>query len=148
MTRGIRPPARRSQPWLYDDALVNLRVRQLAYRPRRLLPIGLLAAGTRERAPTAWAPLAGGLGVDGAPQSGPVAAAQRTGCFRAVGGRGHFLDEGSFWQPGDDGLLFAFHLHGFSELARHAQSVACAADDAFWGSLAMDVGEVRGVVAV
>ncbi|MDP8909314.1 MAG: heparinase II/III family protein [Chloroflexota bacterium] len=126
---------RTSRPGLYADALVNMRARQVLYRLRRLVPMRLLACAVREREPWAWRPLAGGLGVDPAPHSGAVAAPEAGWCFSAVGRRRPFVDSACFWQPGDDGLLFAFHLHGFSDLARYAHSDATTAGDAFWGTV-------------
>lgn len=52
--------------------------------------------------------------------------------FSFTGRRRSFADEPSFWQPGEDGLLFAFGLHGFVELAGYASAARNAAGDAFW----------------
>lgn len=117
---------------LYGDALRCMTARQLLHRPRRLLPPRLLALGTKPRDPSAWHPLARGLAIDSAPQSGPSPSPEATGEFAAVGHRRHFRDEPAFWCPGDDGLLFAFHLHGFSDLAGYAGTEGRAEHDSFW----------------
>lgn len=117
---------------LYADAARHLRWRQVAHRGRRLVPSAMLAAGTRARPPHEWRPLATALAVDPAPQSGTQPPPEVTGEFAAVGRRRAFVDEPSFWAPGEDGLLFAFHLHGFAELARHAAGPRSPAADAWW----------------
>lgn len=106
--------------------------RQLLHRPRRLLPARLLASGTRPRDPAAWAPLAGGLSVDRAPQSGPTPPPAEAAAFVSVGHRRRFDDTQSFWRPSDEGLLFAFGLHGFADLARYAATERQPRHDAFW----------------
>lgn len=120
---------------LYGDALRCMTARQLLHRPRRLLAPSLLALGTQPRDPSAWHPLAGGLAIDRAPQSGPTAPPEATGEFTAVGCRRRFRDEAAFWRPGDDGLLFAFHLHGFSDLAGYGATEGCAEHDTFWAGV-------------
>jgi hypothetical protein len=117
---------------LYADALRHMRARQLLHRARRLVPARVLAAGLRDRSPTGWHPLAAGLGVDPAPQSGPPADPARTGAFDALGRTRAFADTAEFWQPGQDGLLFAFGLHAFGELARYAAGPEEPEHDAFW----------------
>lgn len=120
---------------LYGDAVRCMTTRQLLYRTRRLLPYRLLALGTRARDPDAWRPLAGGLAVDHAPQSGPTPRPEATGTFDAVGHRRTFRDHPDFWRADEDGLLFAFQLHGFSELANYASTDGCAEHDRFWISV-------------
>jgi Heparinase II/III-like protein/Heparinase II/III N-terminus len=117
---------------LYVNAVRSMQLRQMLYRSRRLLSPRIIAAGTRERDPSAWRPLARGLAVDRAPQSGPVPAPEGEGVFVAVGHQRVFMDTPSFWAPGSDGLMFAFHLHGFSELARYAEADAQRDADEFW----------------
>jgi Heparinase II/III-like protein/Heparinase II/III N-terminus len=128
MLAGVRPSSLR----LYVDAVRTMRPRQLLYRSRRLLSPRVVAARTRERDPAAWRPLARGLGVDRAPQSGPVPAPETEATFAAFGSRRAFVDAASFWAPGADPLLFAFHLHGFSELARYADADRQPAAERFW----------------
>ncbi len=120
---------------LYADALVHMHPRQALHRPRRLLPLRVLAAGLSERVPWRWYPVAAGLGVDPAPQSGPVPTPESSESFAAVGRRRAFVDSDTFWDPGPDGLLFAFHLHGFAQLARYAATPGDTAGDAFWISV-------------
>ena len=98
----------------YLDAARSARPKQVLHRPRRLLPPGLLAAGTPA---TGWSPLAAGLGVDPAPQGGPAPDPAGTGVFEAVGVQRDASDPG-LWTDTRDGLLFLFHLHGFADLAR------------------------------
>jgi uncharacterized heparinase superfamily protein len=121
---------------LYADAARGMRARQVAYRARRLLPMSVLAAGTAERTPPAWRPLAAGTGVDAAPQSGPQEPSERRGVFTFVGSAARFCDEPEFWRPAGEGLLFALHLHGFADLARYAAGPRTAAGDAFWARVA------------
>lgn len=109
-----------------------MRPRQLLYRPRRVLPLRLLAARTHDADPPQWRPLAGGLAVDLAPQSGAVPSPETKGDFHAVGCRRSFHSGAGFWRSGDDGLLFAFHLHGFDALARYASGERRHEHDAFW----------------
>lgn len=109
--------------------------RQILYRPRRLISPRALAAGTRIQNPEHWRPVASGLGVDCAPQSGPTPPPETTAEFTFVGHRRSFRDEQDFWRPGDEGLLFAFHLHGFAELARYASTERNLQHDAFWGQV-------------
>jgi len=121
------PPLR-----LYADALRHMTARQLLYRPRRLLSPRVLASGTRLRDPGAWLPLAAGLAVDRVPQSAPAPAPETTGEYSSVGCQRRFRDEPAFWRAGDDGLLFAFQLHGFAELSRYASTEPRAEHDLFW----------------
>ena len=120
---------------LYADTIRNMRLRQVAYRARRAVPMGLLAAGTRERPPAIWRPLAAGLAVERAPQSGRTPAPERSGTFVFVGASRAFADDAAFWSAGEEGLLFALHLHGFAELARYTAGPRSAVGDAFWEAL-------------
>jgi Heparinase II/III-like protein/Heparinase II/III N-terminus len=117
----------------YADALRHMRARQLLARPRRLVPPPLLAAG-RPPATTTWRPLAAGLGADPAPQSGPQPRPEETGRFDAYGRSRPFPAPG-FWTDDTDGLLFLFHLHGFSELAAYAAGPRSQQGDAFWNAV-------------
>ena len=120
---------------LYLDAAINLRPRQVLNRPRRLIPLRLLA---RDRsAPNGWEGVAGGLGVDPAPQSGPQPPPHETGRFAAVG-RNRAFPSDEFWSTGGDGLLFAFHLHAFEPLAAYSAGARTAAGDAFWADVIED----------
>ena len=110
------------------DAARSVRPRQLLHRPRRALPPGLLAAGSPAQG---WVPLAAGLGVDPAPQSGPVPEPAEAGIFHAVGAQRAAGDPG-LWTDPRDGLLFLFHLHAFGELARYAAAPRSTAGDVFW----------------
>lgn len=109
-----------------------MRPRQLLYRPRRILPLRLLAARTHDADPAEWRPLAGGLAVNLAPQSGAVPSPETKGDFHAVGRRRSFHSGADFWRSGDDDLLFAFHLHGFDAFARYASGERRHEHDAFW----------------
>lgn len=97
-----------------------------------MVPAVLLAAGP---AASGWRGLALGLGVDPAPQSGPAPDPVSTGLIRAVGVERLVSPEAEFWADGTDGLLFSFHLHSFSELARYAASDATYAGERFWVAL-------------
>ncbi|MEA2411845.1 MAG: hypothetical protein QOC77_2406 [Thermoleophilaceae bacterium] len=99
---------------LLADAARQLTARQALHRPRRLVPPRLLAGAAPP--PGEFAPLAGGLAVDTAPQSGPLPPPAEDRVFRAFG-RSRSADDPGLWTRTDDGLLFLFHLHGFSELA-------------------------------
>lgn len=120
---------------LYGDAARGLRARQVAHRARRAIPLRLLAAGTHARTQGAWRPLAGGLAVDRAPQSGPQVPPQRSGRFAFVGRSRTFADERGFWRASEQGRLFDFHLHGFAELANYVAGPRTAEDDAFWAAI-------------
>lgn len=118
----------------YADAVRNMRSRQMAYRARRAVPIRLLAAGTGEARPGGWRPLAGGMGVEPAPSTGPVPPPHRDGLVRAYGVERKALDPAA-WRAEGDGLLFLFHLHGFQDLARYARSSLEEDGAAFWESV-------------
>jgi uncharacterized heparinase superfamily protein len=109
-----------------------MRTRQLAGRPRRLIPARVLAVGLRESEPPDWRPLAGGLGAEQAPQSGPVPPPEQSGTFTAVGASRAFADTSAFWSPDADGLLFAFGLHGFAELPSYLVGTRSPEADVFW----------------
>ena len=112
----------------YLDAARNMKLRQLAARPRRLVPAALLAAGGPKA--NGWRGHAAGLGVEAAPQSGPQPGPEEDGSFRAVG-RSRAYPRSGFWTDRGDGLLFLFHLHGFAPLARYAAG-SRNAEGAFW----------------
>ena len=114
----------------YADALRHMRARQLVARPRRLVQTRLLAACRPPATPT-WSPVAAGLGADPAPQSGPQPRPEETGRFAAFGHQRPFPSPG-FWTDDSGGLLFLFHLHGFSELAAYAAGPRSRQGDAFW----------------
>src|SRR4051812_33471027 len=99
---------------LYLDAARNMRLRQVAWRARRLVPPAMLAAGVQQPAPEPSLTLAG-LGVDPAPQSGPTPPPDTGRSFSAFGIT-RSLDARDFWRDPSDGLLFLFHLHGFAPL--------------------------------
>lgn len=113
-----------------------MRLRQIVHRARRGVPLRVLAAGTHARAPATWRPLAAGLGVDPAPQSVMQETPEASGTFAFVGTTRSFVDTRDFWRAGNQGLLFAFHLNAFAELARYAASSRTDEGDAFWGSVA------------
>lgn len=98
---------------LLGDAARQLTWRQAIHRPRRLVPPRLLA-GAPPSTP-AFQPLARGLGGERAPQSGPQPPPSEEGVFRAFG-RSRAAGDPELFTSRGDGLLFLFHLHGFSEL--------------------------------
>ncbi len=120
---------------LYLDAASNLRARQVLNRPRRLIPLRLLASGRPRR--IGWEGAARGLGVDPAPQSGPQPPPHEGGRFVAVG-RNREFPSTDFWRTGRDGLLFAFHLHSFAGLAAYSAGERTAEADAFWVAVVDD----------
>jgi uncharacterized heparinase superfamily protein len=107
----------------------------VAGRLRRLVPPAVLAAGLRTADPPAWRPLAAGLGIDPAPQSGPLTAPEHDATFRAVGASRPF-EVPEFWTDRSDGLLFLFYLHGFTPLATYAATGRTAGGDMFWEKVA------------
>jgi len=113
---------------------LHLRPGQILHRPRRLIAPRLLATGIPDDPPVRWRPLAAGLGVDPAPQSGPVPPPHEAGVFEALGLR-RAADAPGLWAAGDDGLLLAFTLHGFTELARYAAGPPSPGGDAFWAGV-------------
>lgn len=129
------------RPWrLYLDALRHMRPRQLAYRPRRLLSPRLLALGLDPAGAPAFAPMAAGLGIEAAPQSGPTIPPHEESSFFAVGRKREFGKEGlstgaRFWHDPTDGLLFLFHLHGFGPLASYAAGERTPYGDRFWADV-------------
>ncbi len=96
-----------------------MRPRQLLGRARRLVPPGALARGLSPPHDLAWRSIAYGAGVDPAPQSGPTPPPEEDGRFTAMGAARE-LRSRAFWEDPADGLLFLFHLHGFSPLAEYA----------------------------
>lgn len=132
-----RPYSGPARLFLYLDAVRGMRVRQVAWRVRRLIPPALLATGTRVgRTPRARL-LAAGLGCSPAPQSGPTEPPHETGEFAGYGASRRF-DEPRFWDDPRDGLLFLFHLHGFAPLAEYAAAPLTPDGDAFWAQLVRD----------
>ena len=125
------------RPLLYVDAARRMTPRQVLGRTRRLVPPTLLAAGTGLPRTPSWRPLAKGLGVDPAPQSGPTPSPHETGSFVAVGASRQYGSR-SFWTDPSDGLLFLFHLHGFSPLASYAAGERSAEGDRFWANVVED----------
>jgi uncharacterized heparinase superfamily protein len=117
----------------YLDAARNMKLRQLAARPRRLVPAAVLAAGGPKA--NGWHGHAAGLGIETAPQSGPQPGPEEDGRFRAVG-RSRAYPDSDFWTDPRDGLLFLFHLHGFAPLARYAAGSRSA--DGFWEAVIGD----------
>lgn len=138
---AVAAPGRMDRPWrLYLDALRHMRPRQLAHRPRRLLPPKVLALGLDLMDAPAFAPIAEGLGVEPAPQSGPTTPPHEESTFLAVGRERSFGDGATsagpdFWRDPTDGLLFLFHLHGFAPLAAYAAGERTPAGDRFWAEV-------------
>jgi uncharacterized heparinase superfamily protein len=123
---------------LYADAVRNARLRQLAYRPRRLLPNRVLAAGLRPSAATpGWHPLAAGLELEDPSPFGPSPPPHLHGVFRA-GKAERAAGTDSFWSDDSSGSLFLFRLHGFPELARYAAGDSSPEGDAFWTEVLTD----------
>jgi len=96
------------------------------------VPLPLLAVGTTERPPPGWRPLAAGMNIEPAPQSAPHEPPEQTGVFTCVGIAARFRDAPDFWSATGDGLLFAFHLHAFTEMAGYAAGRRTTEGDAFW----------------
>ena len=134
---GPAEPTATSKAGLYRDAIRSMRAGQLAARTRRLLPPRLLAAGCERGRPASWRPLPPGWIADPAPQSGPTPPPDQDRRFRAFGIERRFGEAG-FWAERSDGLLFAFHLHGFSDLANYAVGARTAEASAFWAEVADD----------
>lgn len=116
------------------DAARSAKLSQLAARPRRLVPPSVMLAGLRVPIDVEWHPAARGLGVEMAPQSGPTAPPHEVGAFAALGLTRSFPAPG-FWNDDSDGLLFLFHLHGFSRLADYAAGPQSTEGQAFWSSV-------------
>lgn len=125
------------KPLLYVDAARRMTPRQLVARTRRVFPPALLATATKLPESPQWTRLAEGLGVDVAPQSGPSLAPHETGTFSAVGASRRFGSP-RFWTDLSDGLLFLFHLHGFSALASYAAGARTSSGDRFWAEVVSD----------
>ena len=111
-----------------------MRPRQALGRLRRPLPPAMLAAGIEPASELSPRPVAAGLGLEAAPQSGPVPPAHEEGAFCAVG-RSRAFPSAGFWSDQGDGLLFLFHLHGFAALAEYAAGSRTATADAFWADV-------------
>ncbi len=108
-----------------------MRPGQLAGRSRRFLSPRLLAAGLPVRTTTRFRSDAAGLGADPAPQSGPTPDPADTGVFDAFGHSRQARSD-RLWESGSEGLLFAFHLNGFAQLATYAAGPHSRAKDEFW----------------
>lgn len=119
---------------LYIDAARRIRPSQLAGRLRRLVPPRALALGLGTHGPGEFAPVAGGLLVEAAPQSGPGDPPDETGVFSAVGVRRR-ADAPTLFTDGSDGLLFLFHLNGFAPLAAYAAGPRSSRGDSFWAGV-------------
>jgi Heparinase II/III-like protein/Heparinase II/III N-terminus len=117
---------------LYFDAARHMRAEQLLGRLRRIVPPKVIAPRARSAPP--WSPRARGIGVRRAPQSGPTPAPHVERAFMAVGARRTF-DAPELWTNQSDGILFLFHLHGFSGLAAYAGGERSMAGDAFWAEV-------------
>jgi uncharacterized heparinase superfamily protein len=79
-------------------------------------------------------PIAAGLGLSPAPQTTPVEPPHVTRTFEAYG-VSRRLGSPGFWTDARDGLLFLFHVHGFSPLAEYAASSRSDEGDAFWADV-------------
>lgn len=121
---------------LLVEATRQLTWRQALNRPRRAVPARLLA-GSRPEGRRPFVPLAAGLGVEQAPQSGPLPPPHCDRAFRAVG-RERSADDPELWTASRDGALFLFHLHGFSDLARYTAGARSAPGDEFWAGQIAD----------
>jgi Heparinase II/III-like protein/Heparinase II/III N-terminus len=124
----VRPGSATS---LYLDAARHVSARQLVGRARRLVPPCVVALGTSTRAQSASQLVARGVGLDPAPQWGPVTGPERDHTFRAYGHSRHF-SQPDLWTDTTDGLLFLFHLHGFAPLAEYAAGPTGQAGNEFW----------------
>jgi uncharacterized heparinase superfamily protein len=76
------------------------------------------------------------VGVEPAPQSGSVSDPASDGTFTAYGRSRRFPGQ-RFWTERGDGLLFLFHLHGFSPLAEYAAGPRTPEADEFWREVIM-----------
>jgi hypothetical protein len=121
---------------LYFDAARHMRLKQIAGRGRRLVPVRLLSAGPSPRV-AELRPLAAGLGVDRAPQSGPQPRPEEAHAFHGFGSRRPFPTP-AFWTDPGDGLLLLFHLHSFADLATYAAGTRTTEGDAFWSAVLND----------
>lgn len=119
---------------LYIDAARRMKPRQLISRPRRSIPPALLGLGLGAATCPEFRPLAAGMGTEAAPQSGPCVQPHESGYFSAVGRSRRFGDP-CFWSDDRDGLLFLFHLHGFTALATYAAGQRTPQGDAFWAQV-------------
>lgn len=120
---------------LYVEAARSSRPGQLAGRIRRLIPPAVLATGCDRGTPASWRPLRARLLRDDAPQSGPTTPPHEDGRFVAFGHERQ-ADRLDLWTDAGDGLLFLFHLHGFSDLFDFALSEEVTdARALFWAQL-------------
>jgi uncharacterized heparinase superfamily protein len=116
------------------DAARHVRPGQLAGRARRLVPPALLATGLAPRSAARFDGYAAGLGADPAPQSGPTPDPAESGTFVAFG-RSREAEPERLWESGPEGLLFAFHVHGFAPLAAYAAGQRNREQDEFWAGI-------------
>lgn len=93
------------------------------------MPPAVLAAGSA--AAVDWSPLAAGLRTEVAPQGGPAKPPDECGAFACVGLKIPAADPALFAGT-PHGMLAAFHLHAFAELAAYAAGPRSAGGDAFW----------------
>jgi hypothetical protein len=114
-----------------------MRPRQLAGRSRRLVPVPALARAAGRGAPPPVQHLAADLGCSPAPQSGPHVPPHESGSFAGYGSERQ-VRLPDFWERDDEGLLFLFHLHGFSDLAEYARGSRSQAGDRFWATVLED----------
>ncbi len=126
----------RTQAARYGDSIRHMRSRQIVWRARRLVPPAVVAAGLSGSLPE-WRGLAWGVGLDPAPQSGPKPSPHMTGTFAAVGCE-RKADASGLWTDAGDGLLFLFHLHAFTDLARYAAGSRSSDGEAFWTRILRD----------
>jgi hypothetical protein len=129
--RMSAPALLTSRVGLYADAVRNMQPRQLAFRARRLVPPSALAVKLPVASGVSWRRVAHGVGIEVAPPSGPQPPPHQTGRFVAVGAECDASDQ-QLWTDQRDGLLFLFHLHGFSDLARYVAGPRDPDGDRFW----------------
>lgn len=118
------------------DALAAARPSQLAGRARRVIPPRVLALGCSSGQPAAWQPIEAELSAETAAQSEPVLAGG-AGHLSALGVR-RDLGVPNFWTDDRDGLLFLFHLHGFSGLGAYAIGEQSLETSEAWGRIVRD----------
>lgn len=111
------------------DALRSARPSQIAGRARRLVPPSVLATGPEPD--PAWRGLARDVGVQEAPQGGPVPAPEADGAFHFIGRRID-ADDPALFTGGSNGLLEAFHAQGFVDLPGYVAQRRSPDGDAFW----------------
>ena len=134
MTLGSREAPSLTRYW---EAGRAMRARQLLARARRTVPPVLLERGCRRGRPRQWHRLTAGWRADPAPQSGLTPPPDGERRFRAFGADRGFGGE-QFWTDPSDGLLFAFHLHGFSDLLAYAAGPRTPEGSRFWAEVTED----------